>query len=128
MKEAKKQNNQRSFNSSLLKYFDILYIISAYSLFLNSIWYFIRLLVFDRSIEISMVEIEHSFEFLFLISSLIALFRYYRRKIKVNITSYLLRFLFIIYATIGIFMTINKTYIDISPAVKEKWESGEWTF
>ncbi len=128
MREVKNPNNKERLKAKLLKIFSATYLISIYLLLLNSLWYFIRLFVFDRRVEISMVEIEHSLEFIFFISSLIALYRCYKMNVRITFLNIFLRILFISFSFLGVFMTINKTYFDISPAVMHKWESGEWTF
>lgn len=126
MKDSFVRNN--FLELKFLKVIDKVYLFSIYILLLNSIWYFIRLLIFDRKIEAPPIEIENGIEIIFLISALIAMFRYYKFKIKNNTLSLLLRSLFVAYAILGVSMTINKTYFDISPAVKYHWESGEWNF
>lgn len=124
----KKQNNKESKKDFALKVFNWIYLISIYSLLLNSVWYFIRLFVFDRRIDVSLVEIDHFFLFIFFVISVIALFRYHISKSKNRTIQIMLRLIFIVFVYFSVSLTLYHTYFRISPYVQPYWDSGEWTF
>lgn len=125
---TKKQNNKISLKLFLLKIFDWVYLISIIALMLNSIWYFIRLVIFGRRITIMFVDIYHLVLLIFLIISIVALKKYINNKITQGILMLVVRIVFIVFVYFAVSLTIFHTYFSISPNVSRFWESGEWTF
>jgi hypothetical protein len=123
MKGLERHNKIMNILISIIKY---AYICSMYILFLNSLWYFIRVIIFDRGLRVPFVGIIHILEFSLLIISIIALYRHYFKSPKEIIITYLLRIIFIFFTFFAVGSTIYHTYF--SPYVEWYWESGEWTF
>lgn len=106
-----------------------LYYLSIGMLLLNSIWYFIRLFVFNRRIDIGFLE--GLYDIIILFNLIIALFAIYKiKKVKkpVNLINYLLKTIFICYSLFSVISILYRTYIDIPLSVQPYWNSGEWTF
>lgn len=113
----------------LIKIFNAVYFVSVYGLLLNTIWYFIRLFLFDRSVALGAFhEIYHLLAFLNLIISMIAVYRLIKYEVVFDSFNILLRMIFIAYAYYMISSFIALTYFELDISVKHFWESGEWTF
>lgn len=128
LKENEPQNN-KSIKNFFVKLFNCIYRISIYILLLNSIWYFIRLLVFGRKISIGLFDEFYHILLLFnLVLGIIAINKLHENRKEFKKLKSILKILFIIYTFFSVTAIIHRTYFDYAMSVQPYWDSGEWTF
>ena len=123
------QKKRINYLLGLIFLFNCIYYLSIGISLLNSIWYFIRLFIFNRRIAIGIFEGYYDIIIFFnLIITLFAIYKIKKVKNPVNLINYLLKTIFICYSLFSVISILYRTYIDISISVQPYWNSGEWTF